>query len=91
MNVSLTTELEAQINEYVTSGLYNNVSEFVRESVREHLHKLKVKQLKEILIPRIESAKMGNVVSFNPEKISANARKRYDELKKNNSTTKSGK
>ena len=34
MNVSLTPELEKYIDEKVESGLYNNASEVVRESLR---------------------------------------------------------
>jgi len=34
MNVSLTPELEKYVDEKVESGLYNNASEVVRESLR---------------------------------------------------------
>ena len=35
MNVSLTPELERLVQEKVSSGLYNNQSEVVRESLRQ--------------------------------------------------------
>ncbi len=34
MHISLTSELEAIIKEKVTSGLYNNASEVIREALR---------------------------------------------------------
>ena len=37
MNVSLTPELERIISEKVSSGLYNNASEVVREALRHYI------------------------------------------------------
>ncbi len=39
MNISLTPELESVVKARVASGLYNNASEFIRESLRETLRR----------------------------------------------------
>ena len=45
MNVSLTPQLEAQVKNKVATGLYNNASEVVRESLRLMLERDEAKEL----------------------------------------------
>lgn len=55
MHISLTPELEARIKAKVDSGLYNNASEVIRESLRfvetheEWINELKLAKLREQL------------------------------------------
>ncbi len=52
MNVSLTPELEALIQTKVSSGLYNNASEVIREALRLLLESDETKALKKELLRR---------------------------------------
>lgn len=65
MNVSLTPELEAFVNDKVKSGFYNSASEVVRESLRllrrqEQIEQLQLEELRkevQIGIDQIEDGK----------------------------------
>jgi antitoxin ParD1/3/4 len=55
MHVSLTPQLEELVKEKVASGLYNNASEVIRETLRlmhqqDAVYKLKLERLRELLI-----------------------------------------
>ncbi|MBX3743604.1 MAG: type II toxin-antitoxin system ParD family antitoxin [Akkermansiaceae bacterium] len=65
MHVSLTPELEHQVRLKVESGLYNNASEVVRESLRMMLERDAITQrLKEELGVGIDQLKRGEGVSI---------------------------
>jgi len=66
MHISLTPELEQQVKRKVDSGLYNNASEVIRESLRLMLeHDLMLQRLKgEIAIGR-EQLQRGEGVKIN--------------------------
>ncbi len=75
MNVSLTDELLALIQDKVASGMYNNASEVIREALRhldaneELLHQLKLTQLKQALRPGIEQAENDEYAEYSYEKL----------------------
>ncbi len=64
MNVSLTPELEAFVNDKVKTGLYNSASEVVRESLRllrrqDELEKLQLNELKREIKSSINQIEAG--------------------------------
>lgn len=68
MNVSLTPELEALIEERVKSGLYNSASEVIREALRlflerDQLKQLKLDELKRQIQSGVDASSSGQVVS----------------------------
>ncbi|RYD25175.1 MAG: type II toxin-antitoxin system ParD family antitoxin [Verrucomicrobiaceae bacterium] len=64
MHVSLTPELEHQVRLKVESGLYNNASEVIRESLRMMLERDAIQQrLKDELNVGISQLKRGEGVS----------------------------
>lgn len=68
MNVSLTPELEALIDERVKSGLYNSASEVIREALRlfmerDQLKQLKLDELKRQIQTGVDASDSGQVVS----------------------------
>ena len=73
MNVSLTKELMEFVQKKVSTGMYNNASEVIRDALRrldtdkELACELKLSRLKEALAPGIKQAKNGEFVnqSFN--------------------------
>ena len=62
MNISLTDELVRLVQDRVSSGMYNNASEVIREAIRQLettdslIYELKLKHLKESLSEGIEQA-----------------------------------
>lgn len=61
MNVNLTPELEKLVREKVSSGLYNNQSEVVRESLRllvdqDRLREAHLERLRDVLAIGLEQA-----------------------------------
>ncbi len=68
MNVSLTPELEALIDERVKSGLYSSASEVIREALRlfmerDQLKQLKLDELKRQIQTGVDASNSGQVVS----------------------------
>ncbi len=64
MNVSLTPELEAFVNDKVKTGLYNSASEVVRESLRllrrqDELEELQIDELKREIKSSIKQIEAG--------------------------------
>jgi len=73
MNVNLTPELEKLVREKVSSGLYNNQSEVVREALRllaeqDRLREAHLVKLREALAAGLEQAERGELLD-GPEVI----------------------
>ncbi len=67
MNVNLTPELEKLVREKVNSGLYNNQSEVVRESLRlladqDRLREAHLEKLRAALATGLEQADRGELL-----------------------------
>ncbi|PSB49208.1 type II toxin-antitoxin system ParD family antitoxin [Cyanosarcina cf. burmensis CCALA 770] len=67
MNVSLTPELEAFVNEKVASGMYYSASEVIREGLRllkeqDTLRQMRLEELKKEIAIGIEQADRGQFV-----------------------------
>ncbi|NQY26421.1 MAG: type II toxin-antitoxin system ParD family antitoxin [Piscirickettsiaceae bacterium] len=77
-NISLTPELELYAKNQVSSGLYNSVSEFMREAVRLHREKNIERQLylqamhKELSLAEAE-IDQGQLSSFNMQELTERA------------------
>ncbi len=81
MNVSLTPELEALIQEKVKSGLYHSASEVVRESLRllherDELRRSRLQELRKEIAIGIEQADRGETTPLDVDAIKAQGRKR---------------
>ena len=82
MNVSLTDELIKVIRRKVSSGMYNNYSEVVREAIRrfdeydELLYGLKLDKLRTEISIGIEQADRGEFSNRTVEEIIAEAKSR---------------
>ena len=78
INVSLTPQLEEMVRQKVSGGLYNSVSEVVREALRlmdaqDRLQAVKLEQLRQDIQNGIES---GNPTPWNAEEIKQTGRQR---------------
>lgn len=77
MNVSLTDELMMLVQTKVSSGMYNNASEVVREAIRnldkneQLLHELKLNRLKETLASGITQAENGKDAPYSYDALMA--------------------
>ncbi|MGB2821467.1 MAG: type II toxin-antitoxin system ParD family antitoxin [Phycisphaerae bacterium] len=81
MNVSLTPELEALIQEKVRSGLYRSASEVVREGLRllherDELKGSRLQELRKQIAVGIEQADRGETAPLDVDAIKAQGRKR---------------
>ena len=79
MNVSLTPQLESYVKQKVASGLYNSVSEVMREALRlleEHdaLKDMKLAALRRDLQDGIDELDRGEGTPLNIDEIKAKAR-----------------
>jgi antitoxin ParD1/3/4 len=76
MHISLTPELEAIIKEKVSSGLYNNASEVIREALRfmktneELINQLKLDHLRSKLAEGERNLAEGRYTELKPEDLS---------------------
>ena len=75
MHVSLTKQLENLIHKRVSSGMYNNASEVVREALRnyfnvsgENLTSQEVARIREVVGPRMEVLKNGTAKLMDADK-----------------------
>lgn len=64
MDISLTPELEALINQKVSSGLYNSASEVVREALRllkerDDLERIQKEELRRDIMLGVEEVRQG--------------------------------
>ncbi len=79
MNISLTPELEAMIQEKVRSGMYQTASEVVREALRlfqerEQLYAIRREELRKEIAIGIEEADRGEAREVSVEEIKAMGR-----------------
>ncbi len=77
-NISLTPELENYAKDQVSSGLYNSVSEFMREAVRLHReknieHQLYLQAMQQELSRAEVEIEQGNISPFNMDEITKRA------------------
>jgi len=77
-NISLTPELELYAKNQVSSGLYNSVSEFMREAVRLHReknieHQIYLKAMQKELSQVETEIDQGQLSSFNMQEIADRA------------------
>ncbi|WP_340122315.1 type II toxin-antitoxin system ParD family antitoxin [Methylobacter svalbardensis] len=76
MHISLTPELEAIIKEKVTSGLYNNASEVIREALRfmktneELINQMKLDHLRSKLAEGGRDLAEGRYTELKPQELS---------------------
>ncbi|HEY8157463.1 MAG TPA: type II toxin-antitoxin system ParD family antitoxin [Methylobacter sp.] len=76
MHISLTPELEAIIKEKVSSGLYNNASEVIREALRfmktneELINQMKLDHLRSKLVEGERDLAEGRYTELKPEELS---------------------
>jgi antitoxin ParD1/3/4 len=78
INVSLTPQLEEMVRQKVSGGLYNSVSEVVREALRlmdaqDRLQAVKLEQLRQDIRNGLES---GDPTPWNTEEIKQAGRQR---------------
>jgi antitoxin ParD1/3/4 len=83
MNVSLTPQLESYVKQKVASGMYNSVSEVMREALRlleEHdaLKEMKMAALRRDIQEGIDELDRGEGTPLNMEDIKAKARARKE-------------
>lgn len=81
MNVNLTPELEALVNQKVQSGMYNSASEVVRHALRllseqDELRRFRLEELRRQIDIGIQQADRGELVELDFEAFKAEARAR---------------
>jgi antitoxin ParD1/3/4 len=67
MNVTLTPELEAIVQQRVESGRYGSASEVVREALRLLDERDRLEHLRSLLAVGLEQARRGELVELTPE------------------------
>jgi len=87
MNVSLTPKLEDLIKQKVETGMYNSVSEVVREALRllderDAVQKMKLEALRRDIQLGISELDNGQGRPLDMSSIKAQARKQHDKTKK---------
>ena len=73
MHVSLTDRLDEYVREKVSSGLYNNASEVIREALRlkmatDETDEIKLQRLREAIEPAWQQAERGKFADYSLEK-----------------------
>jgi antitoxin ParD1/3/4 len=73
MHVSLTDRLDEYVREKVTSGLYNNASEVIREALRQKISadetdEVKLQRLRDAIEPAWQQAERGEFTDYSLEK-----------------------
>lgn len=79
MNVSLTPQLESYVKQKVTSGMYNSVSEVVREAIRlleerDRMQAMKLEALRGDIQLGLDSLERGESKPLDIESIKAKGR-----------------
>lgn len=87
MNISVTPELEDLINKKLKTGMYNSVSEVIREGLRllkerDELRELRLKELKKEIQRGYDSTSNGNVAEWNLDQFQKKVRSRISNGKK---------
>ncbi len=75
MNIALTKEMEDLIHRRVSTGMYNNASEVVRDALRHMEDNDPYSELRAALVPRIAKAKAGELSNKSVKDIIAEAKK----------------
>jgi len=80
MNISLTPELESFVKQKVSTGLYNSVSEVIREALRlleekEVIQSMKLQALKSDIQQGLDSLDAGEGTPLDIESIKVKGRK----------------
>jgi antitoxin ParD1/3/4 len=94
MNVNVTAELEAFVQEKVQSGLYNSASEVIRESLRllkekEDLKRMQVEHLRHEIALGLKDLDEGRKVAFDAKAVEGiKARGRAKAAQRNGKGTK---
>lgn len=95
MNISITPDMEGWIDKKVKSGLYNSVSEVVREGLRllieqDELKALKLKSLKKALREGYDSASNGQAEVWSLDRVKAKvkAKARHEKKSKGKSVSR---
>lgn len=83
MNVSLTPQLESYIKQKVASGMYNSVSEVVREAIRlleerDRLQTMKLEAMKVDIQQGLDSLERGQGKPLDMEQIKARGRQQLN-------------
>jgi antitoxin ParD1/3/4 len=76
MHISLTEKLDEYIREKVSSGLYNNASEVVREALRlkiaaEETEEAKLQRLHDAIEPAWQQAERGELAEYDLQSVLA--------------------
>ena len=79
LNISVTQKMAGMVRDKVKSGMYNSVSEVVRESLRlfeeqEMIKEMKLKELKRLIQEGDDDIKAGRVSEWNKEEFLKEAR-----------------
>ena len=87
MNVSLTPQLESYIKQKVATGMYNSVSEVVREALRlmeerDSLQTMKLEALRADIQQGLNSLDKGQGKNLDIEQIKARGRQLLDKRNK---------
>ena len=77
MNISLTPALEKFVNDKVATGLYNSVSEVIREAIRLLISKESVSQEQLIKLNRDIEEGLNDSVVFDGQEAMKNLMKQY--------------
>ncbi|MCQ2754047.1 MAG: type II toxin-antitoxin system ParD family antitoxin [bacterium] len=78
MNISLTPALEKFVNDKVATGLYNSVSEVIREAIRLLISKESVSQEQLIKLNRDIEEGLNDSVVFDGQEAMKNLMKQYE-------------
>ncbi len=73
MHVSLTNRLDEYVREKVSSGLYNNASEVIREALRQKIsadetNEMRLQRLRDAIEPAWQQAERGEFADYSLEK-----------------------
>lgn len=87
MNISLTPELEALVNEKVASGLYHSASEVIRHALRllkeeEALKQYRLEELRNDIKMGLGQSKRGESRPLNMDQVKNEVKKRAVKRKK---------
>lgn len=78
MNISLTPTLEKFVNDKVASGLYNSVSEVIREAVRLLISKESISHEQLVKLNRDIEEGLNDPTSINGHEAMKKLKKRYE-------------
>lgn len=86
MNISLTPQLENLVKQKVSTGMYNSVSEVVREALRlleerDSLQAMKLEALRKDITQGIDSLDQGKGIPLDIEEIKSKARRNLSKTK----------